>query len=276
MDSIQHKLALLDHRTDSVLSSFDSGFSGVSSQARLRTLLKLRSTLDLEPGGAIKQTAANVRIIRSLPTIFRQALSASGYDGLIAQFLSSFDGGLTTFEEILNQITDGYKIKPVVFTAKDRNYFDAVKEATSINIEDVVDSAASSARRNVMFTVGGQPFDQTAVEVAERLSVSLGEARTLAATGISTFYRTIADNGFETIDEALKPSGRQLEYTYYGPPAGDPLIRPFCKRLMSQAAGGKTWSRAQIDAMDNGQLPDCFRTAGGFNCRHQWAVALEN
>jgi hypothetical protein len=274
MDPIQHKVAMLDHRTDSVLSSFDSGFSAVSSQARLRTLLKLRSSLDLEPGGAIKQTAANVRIIRSLPTIFRQALSSSGYDGLMAQFLSSFDGGLTTFEQILDDITDGYKIKPVVFTKQDRSYFEAVKEATSINIEDVVDSAANSARRNVMFTVGGQPFDQTAVEVAERLSVSLGEANTLAATGISTFYRTIADNGYKTIEDALAPN-RTLEYVYYGPPSGDPLIRPFCKRLMAQAADGKTWTRAQIDGMDNGQLPDCFRTGGGFNCRHQWVVALE-
>lgn len=273
--NIQSQVAKLDHRTDSVLSSFDSGFSAVSSQARLRTLLKLRSMLDLEPGGAIKQTAANVRIIRSLPTMFRQALSASGYDGVVAHFLSSFDGGLSTFEEILNTITDGYQIKPVIFTKADRAYFGAIKEATSINLEDVVDSASQSARRNVMFSVGGQPFDETAVEVAERLSIALGEARTLAATGISTFYRTAADNGYEKIEDALAPRGKVLEYTYYGPPASDIVIRPFCKRLMTMAAAGKTWTRAQIDSMDNGQLPDCFRTGGGFNCRHQWVIALE-
>ena len=60
-----------------------------------------------------------------------------------------------------------------------------------------------------------------------------------------------------------------------GPPASDKLIRPFCKRLMAQAARGRTWSRQQIDRMDNGQMPDVFSTCGGFNCRHQWAVALE-
>jgi hypothetical protein len=33
---------------------------------------------------------------------------------------------------------------------------------------------------------------------------------------------------------------------------------------------GKVYTRAEIDAMDNGQIDNVFLTGGGYNCRHVW------
>lgn len=271
MTDTQSEYKSLDHRTDAILDSFDDSFAAMLSRAQARVITRLRGAITLDPDGDVTLSAANVRVVQSLPTIFKQAMQAEGYDRLLTNFAGKFDGGMDIIETILNRITDGYKIRPVIFTAADRDYFTSVKKGTVINLLSTVDQVSETARRNVMFTVGGRPFEKTAVTIAERLHVAAGEASTLAATGISTFYRTITDKGFETIEDALSTSGKTLEYTYYGP--DDKFTRPFCERLMKQAQAGRTWSRRQIEAMDNGQLPDVFRSCGGWNCRHSWIVA---
>ena len=264
----------LDERTRSILSEFDDGFDAILAKAQVRTTARLREALDLVRG-VVRPTAANVRVIRSLPTIFRQVLMEEGYEDLVDEFTGSFDGGLSTFEAILSDITGGFKIDPVTFTKDDLTYFASMKGMVANELDTVVEEAGAAARRNVAFSMAGDSFEKTAAAVAERLHVASSEASTLAATGISTFYRTIADKGYAKVEDAL-PVGSSLEFTYAGPPAGDKLIRPFCQRLMAMAQGGRTWTRGQIDSMDNDQLPDVFRTGGGFNCRHQWVVALEH
>jgi hypothetical protein len=53
-------------------------------------------------------------------------------------------------------------------------------------------------------------------------------------------------------------------YGYVGPVDG--VVRPFCLEHL-----GKVYTKAEIDALDNGQLPNPFLTGGGYNCRHLWA-----
>lgn len=266
----------LDKRVDSLLLSFEKDFAGVLSKAQTRTILALRNRLTLTEQGKIAGTAANFRVISALPQIFAQALDAAGYQELKRGFLAGFDGGLPVMNEVINSLVKDKEIKPVIFSKEDEAYFDQVKLRTAATIDDVVGQAADSAKRGVLFLLGGRPFDLAAVEIAERLHVALSEASTLAATGISTFYRTIADRGYRIIEDELEKIGRSIEYEYYGPPAADPLIRPFCQHLMTRVAKGKTWTREEIDEMDNNQLPDVFLTGGGYNCRHQWIVAAES
>jgi hypothetical protein len=58
-------------------------------------------------------------------------------------------------------------------------------------------------------------------------------------------------------------SGASDVFIYVGPV--DERLRPFCRGHV-----GKVYTRAQIDALDNGQLPNTFLTGGGWNCRHVW------
>lgn len=264
----------LDRRTDSIISTFDSGFTKVLQSAQVRVALALRNRLDLDADGDILTTAANLRVIKSLPTIFRQALANEGYEDLVVQFLASFDGGLPVMDEILAKITNDYAVRPVTFTAEDKQYFGEMKTGLAIDFEAGISQVANTARRATMYSLGGTAFDDLAVDLAQRLSISYGQSSTIAATGISTFYRTIADRGYQQIEDSLKHTDKQLEFTYVGP--NDKLTRPFCERLRGLAEDGRTWTRKQIESMDNGQLADVFQTCGGYNCRHQWVVALES
>ncbi len=273
MPDLRDQVKKLDHRTDSILSSFDSRFSSVLAKAQTRTTLKLRGLLAIEDDGTVRPTARNIRALRTLPDIFRTSLSNEGYDSMVASYLGSFNGGLPILDEILTQISDDYEVAAPEFGKQDEEYFAEVKKGTAINLESSVDFAAQAARAATTFAVGGTPFDELAVELAERLQLSLGQGQSIAATGIATFYRTVSARGYDQIEDSLGKHGKDLEYSYYGPL--DKLNRPFCFKLEGQARTGKTWKRTQIDNMDNEQLPDVFTTCGGYRCRHQWLPVLK-
>lgn len=92
-------------------------------------------------------------------------------------------------------------------------------------------------------------------DLAEALDVSHHEARTLYDTTTSVFARQV---------EALKARPDDV-YAYLGP--ADVKLRPFCR-----ARVGKVFTREEIDAMDNGQLPNAYLTGGGYQCRHSWVA----
>jgi hypothetical protein len=47
-------------------------------------------------------------------------------------------------------------------------------------------------------------------------------------------------------------------------------VRPFCHQHL-----GKVFTRDEIDALDNKQLPNPFLTGGGYNCRHQFIAVSQ-
>jgi hypothetical protein len=59
-------------------------------------------------------------------------------------------------------------------------------------------------------------------------------------------------------------------FMYAGPI--DVKTREFCLRLLRE---GKFYTKAEIEAMDNGQTNDVFTTCGGFNCRHKWVAVSD-
>jgi len=83
------------------------------------------------------------------------------------------------------------------------------------------------------------------------LDIELHEARTFYDTTVNIFARQV---------EALKSSDEDV-FAYMGP--ADIKTRPFC-----HARVGKVYTKPEIEAMDNGQLPNVFLTGGGYNCRH--------
>lgn len=274
MGAILEQTRRHDRKVEAVVASFTTRAGAVLARAQARVTTDLRTKLSLSPEDLVLPTAGNMRVIRALPTIFRQAMLAEGYRPLVATFVNEFDGQLQIFDKILQEISRGFKVQ-VEFTQRDFDFFRGFKVSTGASLLEVVDQTAQVARTQAMFSMNASPFQKMAVQLADRLHTTLPRAETLAATGISTFYRTVADRGYQIVEKELEDNDEELEFTYVGPPAGDRLIRPFCKKLMAAAASGQTWTRGQIDKMNNGQLPNVFTTCGGYNCRHQWVVALE-
>lgn len=104
-------------------------------------------------------------------------------------------------------------------------------------------------------------------DIVNELESIIGKTRfnaeTIARTAIS---------GFDGTNAAVQAEKAGTDrYTYQGPPAE----RFFCQNLLNESAGGRSWTRAEIEAMDNGQGLDPFIYKGGYNCRHFWEPAEE-
>jgi hypothetical protein len=91
--------------------------------------------------------------------------------------------------------------------------------------------------------------------LADVLDHSEPQIRTLYDTSVSIFGRQV-----EALQAGDDPD---TTFAFFGPV--DEKTRDFCLEHV-----GKVYTRAEIDALDNGQIDNCFLTAGGFSCRHSW------
>lgn len=69
-------------------------------------------------------------------------------------------------------------------------------------------------------------------------------------------------NAFYRQTNALRAVKSGVTRWRYSGPAPQ---RPFCSAIY-----GKIFTRAEINAMDNGQTGDVMTTCGGYNCKHRW------
>lgn len=259
-------------RTDagitSAVSAFRSNLEDLISRATIRTLAVLRRDLDLDIEGRVVVSASNQTILRRIDKIFMQQLDGIGFQALLKGFVTSFPGQLPVFTETLEFINANLKTRlpNVTFKTPLARALAAQQISATGILRRVVEAAAETAKQKAIFSVGGYDFEALSEILATQFRKSIGQAETLAATAMAMYYRTLAANGYSQIEQVKK----EVRYVYLGPL--DRLTRPFCRRMLRRTR--KTpLTHTQIDKLDNGQLPNVFVTAGGYNCRHQWAVA---
>lgn len=181
----------------------------------------------------------------------QRALDAAGYSHLAE----------TTSTQALDRLVAQVQAlrgaaKVAAFTTTDLSRIVALKRLAEIDLLGEGQQIAVAVWRTVVQAIYSQrrPADllddlATAVDLEET------RARTLFDTTVSVFTRQV---------ESLKSDNDPDEpFAYVGPV--DVKIRPFCR-----AHVGKVYTRREIEAMDNGQLPNVFLTGGGYNCRHVW------
>ncbi len=259
-------------RTDSgitsAVSAFRNNLEDLIARASARTLAVLRRELDIDERDRIVVSAANQTVLRRIDRLFIQQLDASGFQALIKGFVTSFPGQLPVFNETLDYINANLKTKlpDVKFhTALGKTL--AVQQVNAASIlRRVVQAAAETAAQKAVFSVGGYSFEDLSEILASQFRRSIGQAETLAATAMAMYYRTLAANGYGQIEKVKE----EVRYVYLGPL--DRLTRPFCRAMLKRSAK-QPLTHVQIEKLDNGQLPNPFITGGGYNCRHQWAVA---
>ena len=146
--------------------------------------------------------------------------------------------------------------KLAAFTTSDQARILALKELAKIDLLGQGPEIAHALWR----TLAQALFSQRKVtdlleDLSDAVDVEEGRLRTLYDTTISIFGRQV---------EAMKAQPDDV-FAYVGPV--DAKLRPFCRAHI-----GKVYTKAEIDALDNGQLPNVFLTGGGYNCRHVWQV----
>jgi hypothetical protein len=174
--------------------------------------------------------------------------------------------------------------KSIAFAEPDVAAFRAIAGAHLDAFTDLGTEVAAAIRRGLQRAVTtGISFEAWSESVAQALQSRAIEGR--AAPGIFRTAQTLARTATTQLHRHM---GARLDeklgverWTYEGP--DDEVTRPFCERLVEEANAGTTWTRDEIDALDNskdnggaGAGPgSAFEQGGGWNCRHAWIPVLD-
>jgi hypothetical protein len=259
-----------DH-IDSILSEFTDSLDKIIQKSSRQLFAELRDKLAVTPGGRIRASASNQKTIARVDTRFMALMDENGYSDLLERYTGTFGGQFEWFTKVIEQINSDlvWPLNQPSFSRLDMAELDAYKLNAQDLLRSVVERVSAKARTRSMISTGGLSVRMLTDQLADTFSTSMAESQTLAETSIATFYRTITDKGFQAIEKDLP--GFDIRYNYEGPL--DKLTRPFCTKLERLAKKGQTWTRAEIDKMNNGQIPNVFTTGGGYRCRHQWVIS---
>jgi histone H3/H4 len=219
---------------------------------RLTVLLRQSlETWGTDETGRMERSTGNLLRVFTLRRQARQLIREAGYDQL-----ALFAVGDPLDELAASILTGARSLGPNLADA-----LTAWKELRLADLLDLADDAARTIQRVALDgTLGLRPVDRLVLDVSRALDLSQRQARTIYDTAVSVFARQV---------EQVASTGEPDElFLYVGPV--DEVVRPFCRTWI-----GKVRTRAAVDALDNGQLPDVFVTGGGYNCRHKWARVSE-
>lgn len=223
-------------------------------------------------------TTARLAILRRQ---MRQLLTEAGYEDLIDVALNS---GLDASLRAIAVTSPAYQ-RAVAFTAAGRDgAFQATLRALiEVGRQDLLQQGAVLSqqlwRASARGYLAAQPPAVIIDELARVLHRSHAHTATLYDTAISTIQRVTVQTIVPLRVEIVGPDAPETpplatagdilprpadQLFWYAGPA-DAIVRPFCRLHL-----GKVYTRAEIDALDNGQLGNVFLTAGGYNCRHLW------
>lgn len=212
---------------------------------RARTLIR-----QIDKNGTRISTEQALGRVLQLRVDLTRVLDAAGYHQLVSD---AVDAPLDTLaSQVLK--TSSIANKAATLSAFDVEALTAFKELRLADLFDVADDVGRALWRTVLDGVlSVRPTDELITDVEDLIDASWNVARTVYDTAVSTYGRQV---------DQLQSSGRPDEaFLYVGPVDGK--ARPFCLDHV-----GKVFTRTQIDAMDNGQLPNVLLTGGGYNCRH--------
>lgn len=254
---------------DSMIAEFEKRLDVIIEKASASVLDAIEEDLVVNDKGVLSGLA-NRRWLGNVDTMFRRAMKEEGYDRLAAAFVQQFPGQLPLLTKTLAHLSKALGTNFAagkLLNPSDIEQLANQQRQTLESLRQTVAEVGVLAKQRALAKYNGLRPSQLQRILEKTFEISSGRARTLAATGMSIWYRQATALSLAKIEKETP-----LSYTYDGP--NDSLTRPFCESLKLAMGQGKTWTRQEIDAMTNGQLPNVFESCGGFNCRHQWRIAL--
>lgn len=255
---------------DSVIAEFEKRLDAIIEKASASVLDSLSEDLVQTETGRIAGGLANRRWLGNVDTMFRRAMKDEGFDRLAAAFVQQFPGQLPLLTKTLAHLSKALGTNFAagkLLNPSDIEQLANQQRQTLESLRQTVAEVGVLAKQRALAQYNGLRPSQLERLLEKTFEISSGRARTLAATGMSIWYRQATALSLAKIEKETP-----LAYTYDGP--NDSLTRPFCEAIKLAMGQGRTWKRQEIDAMTNGQLPNVFESCGGFNCRHQWRIAL--
>ena len=255
---------------DALIAAFEDHLRIMVVRAQARVAGYLQKQLSTDAEGVILTSRANARVLRTLDDVFLREMDDLGWESLVNAFVGEFPGQLPFLNETIRSLSDQMATPLAIqkLSMADTSLLAGLQLNASTSLHMALEGVAGNAVQTVLMSVGGLKFTDLVQALSEKLNIATGRARGLADTAMATWYRTATDRAFQAIEKGLPEQEQRYKYTA-GP--DDKKTRPFCHRLIQAA---KTYTRDQIAEMSNGQLPNVLLTCGGWNCRHQWLLAI--
>jgi hypothetical protein len=266
-DALRRALRTHAIRIDQIVARFLDDLETVVTRAQSVLQNKLLTLLKFDEKHAILRTPTNQRILRRLPVLWQTALDDSGLASVIQRYLDAFPSQVPAFLDILHAMnslaTTPYPIP--TFNQSDYAYFNSLRLSAGADLSALVENAAAGVLTRTAFSLGALKYSELITHIQKATDASVGRSETIADTSISMFYSAVAARGYEKIQAE---TDGQLRFRYAGPE--DRLVRPFCENLLQK---NLTYTKEQINRMDNRQIPNVFISKGGWNCRHQFLLS---
>lgn len=255
--------------TDTLIAGFERALKPMISTAMNRTIEDLEDELSVTDG-TIDPTAANDKVLAGVDDLFMEKLNAAGYRKLVSDYTASYSDQLPFLQDMLDVISNqlGHTAPAVSFSATDLRILGRLQSAAAGKLDSIFAGAARLAMDRVKFSIAALAFDDLTKTLADAMETTAETAKTWADTSVSMYYRSASSLQFAEIQEEQPDA--PLKFRYSGP--SDLKTRPFCLSLL---IAGRSYTRAEIDAMSNGQLPGTFTSCGGFNCRHLFVLTVD-
>lgn len=216
-----------------------------------QTVSYIIDNLQLEEG-RVRQVPQNSSLILGIEQMFQSALSKSAFFPVVMAFVSGFVDQVDEF----SAMHDG----PMLLTSEDHEVLGNQAAAAIGAIEGQVYRIVTDLRNLLARSLGEVGLSELVTGVSDVIR-KLNRVEPIAKDQLLLFFRTVGSLVYRSVDHA-----GERKYAYVGPVDDD--VRDFCLLL-----AGKQYSMAEIDSMDNGQVPGVFHTGGGYGCRHWWAMA---
>ncbi len=250
IDDIRRQARRESEVVDLATSGFEDELARVLANlnTRIRRLVRRLDSSDGRLVATRQSLGRAVRLRLEIATILEEA----GFQDLVEESLSD------PIDRLTARVLDGRRItgRAARLTPIDVEALSAWREIRTADLLQIGDDLATAVWRSTVDGVIGSRDPVALVdEIASITEVSARQARTVYDTAVSTYSRQVDQLGVDP-----RPEDRFL---YVGP--SDTATRPFCARFVGQVK-----TRAELDSIDNGQIPNTLLTGGGWNCRHKW------
>jgi hypothetical protein len=238
---------------------------------------KLRTSLKVSRG-TIERSPENLVILTKLDTEFQKLVRKYGYKRAINAFVGHFSEQFSLLRDTFAVLSYALE-KPdlrqgKLLLAPDLKVLHAQQMSTIDVLNDVPVQTGIRIKQKAMQGLGASNLADMQQMLHKAFDRGTSDAVALGSTAMSTFYRIAESRIYDRIQAEQKAP---LRYSYAGPL--DKLNRAKCRQLETQSRKGRTWTRAEIDRMDNsmygGAGPgSALYMAMGINCRHQFVISL--
>lgn len=250
-----------------------------SETSIFNSILAETKELDIDRNGNVKQTAKNLKVVRSISKKLRSLIVTPAYEKKVNSYIKSFTDIEKTNNEYLEQF-EGFN--------PDKAIYAGVKESSLLSVEasllhSGVDDAMVTPIREILtrnVTTGGSISD---FQDELRLFIKgdperLGKLERYTTQIVNDALNQYSANQLLTVSEDLKIKW----YKYVG--TTKDTTRKFCKQRV-----GKYWTKCEIERWGSptkapktwsGRIPttnktNIFTYRGGYNCNHQFIPVLE-